>query len=72
VCTTKDAKYALWDGLTFGILANVLISAGAVIGTTGLVLLIVGVKKARSDQMAVTPIPAIGPGFGALTLEGRF
>jgi len=72
VCTTDDAKYALWDGLTFGILANVLISAGAVVGTTGLVLLIVGTKKERADRMALTPIPSVGPGFGALTLEGRF
>ncbi len=56
---------------TFSTVSTILLGAGAAVAVTGLVLVIVGVKKGRSEQ-AVSMTPLSGPGFAGAALTGRF
>ncbi len=60
------------DNLSLG--ADVLYGIGAVVATTGVILLIVNIKKENEEsrRAKLALVPTVGPGSGGLMLEGRF
>ena len=49
---------------------DVLIPTGAVLGTVGIILLVLSRKKSAEKQVGLRPV--LGPGQGGMLLEGRF
>jgi hypothetical protein len=74
-CTTPAQYDDISKRDTMGLASTVLIISGAAVAATGAVLLIVGYKKAETNDATgaeVSLVPAAGPGFAGAALAGRF
>ena len=73
VCSTPEAITTQDDSWTFGTLSNILVISGAAVGTAGLVMLIVGIHKGKSEQLtSMHLVPIASESFSCVILEGRF
>ena len=78
-CTGNQCGPAQHDDLgkrdSLGFASTVLIVSGAAVAATGAVLLIVGYKKAETNDAPgaeVSLVPAAGPGYAGAAFAGRF
>ena len=75
VCDTPAQHDDISKRDSMGVASTVLIISGAAVAATGVVLLIVGYKKAETNDATgaeVSLVPAAGPGFAGAAFAGRF